>query len=840
MDVRMLGTFDVTPDPEGLARQSKRAALLAYLLLARGFRRRDNVVAIFWPELDSAHARNALSQALHVLRHSLGEDAVITRGEDVGIDTALVRCDVHAFEDAMARGACEEALRLYRGPLLDGFYVPDSPDFEAMIEQERRRLREAAGSGAWSLASAHARDADAALRWYRIAVGSSVFDETQLRAVASTLVDAGHRAVALQLCEDFASRLARELDLEPSPETRAMMAAIREPATRPLAISTRSEPSAPDVVRDRGEPPARARRPRMWAWIAAIVAIAALPAGLIATRDRPADDDLPRLAIMPLRNTGPAEYGYFAEGIGEEIRNRVAQAGGLTVVTGQDVYRAPGRTQRGIGELLGARWVLDGSASWQPASQGGGRLRVRIDLTSTAEGVPPWGNVFESDVTDMTQLSTLYAAIAQRVMNELDVVLRTERVATSGGTSNLEAYDLYLQGRSHLKRSAIPMNQRAAISAFRRAIALDRNFASAYAYLAEAYTALHWTGGASVANLDTARTVLQQAVALAPALPETHTTFGHLLYVCCEDYPGALGHLERSLAQQPEDARLHMITGNVLKRRGAMADAIREYEAAARLDPMWRWPKDNLGHAQLWMRRYSESERTFRDVIAREPQNPFAHVHLALARVLHSGDVKGAQEILANALRVAEGLGPVRLGYDVAMMARDYRGALAALRAPEPPLTRSLLDEWLVSDRVRGGLARRWAGDALGARASFDSARIELSGAPRASRRDTLWLRSGLAIALAGLGDGRGARQEIAYVRSASPLQVDAIEGPKYLLHAALALVLLGDNEAASEILAELMRRPGPVSRPWLHALPFWDSLRADGSLAKVGAGRRF
>jgi DNA-binding SARP family transcriptional activator/TolB-like protein len=844
IDIQLLGTLTIAPDPEGLARQSKRAALLAYLLLTPGFQRRDRLLATFWPELDAGRARNALSQALHVLRRSLGDDAIVTHGDDVALNPGRLRCDVAAFEAAMERGALEEAMALYRGQLLDGFFVSGAPDFETRIEQERRRLRDLAGAGAWalSLAKAKSRDADDATRWARFAFGNGVVDEARLRGVAGALVDGGHRIAALRLHDEFAAWLEQEFQLEPSPETRAVVADIRASDVRRGEVRSARHTAVPFPSLAASQDPRfrRSGRRRLAASLLALAAIGVL-AVLIARRDRwPGVDGIPRLAIMPVRNIGAAEHAYFADGVTEEIRNRVAQAGGLTVVAGQDAYREPRRSHREIARLLDAKWVLDGSASWQPLSAGHGRLRVRIELTSAADDVPPWANVFESDIAEMTQLSDLYATIAQRVVNELDIVLRTDRVATSSVTTNLDAYELYLQGRSHLMRSATALNHSAAIGAFRRAIALDPDFASAYAYLGDAYTLAHWVSGGDVANLDSARVVLQQALTLDPDLPEAHTTFGHLLYVCCEDYPGALGHIGQSLAARPDDARLHMTAGNVYKRKGDMAKAVAEYERASQLDPLYRWPRDNLGHAQLWMRRYAEAEHTFRDVISREPQNPFAHVHLALARVLRSGDVKGARRILDEASRAAEGMGPVRLGYDLAMMSRDYAGALAILRAPEPGLTRSLLDEWLVSDRIRGALARLWSGDSAGARASCDSARIELTNAPRVSRRDTLWLRSGLAIALAGLRDSTRARDEIAFVRGASPLAVDAIEGPKYLLHAALALVLLRDYAVASEIIAEVMRNPAPVSEPWLRALPLWDGLREHASFESVGVARRF
>ncbi|HSG06992.1 MAG TPA: hypothetical protein VLA36_01450 [Longimicrobiales bacterium] len=91
----LFGATDIT-SAEGSAahsvlRQPKRLAVLAYLVLARprGLHRRDHLVAIFWPDKDEDHARGALSQALSFLRRSLGEDVIRSRGDDVGVDTAM-------------------------------------------------------------------------------------------------------------------------------------------------------------------------------------------------------------------------------------------------------------------------------------------------------------------------------------------------------------------------------------------------------------------------------------------------------------------------------------------------------------------------------------------------------------------------------------------------------------------------------------------------------------------------------------------------------------------------------------------------------------------------------
>ncbi|HEX7121538.1 MAG TPA: hypothetical protein VF178_04140, partial [Gemmatimonadaceae bacterium] len=139
--------------------QPKRLALLAWLASAspRGFHRRDTILALFWPELDEERARAALNQAVYHLRRSLGRDAILSRGNDeLGVNPAHLWCDVVAFDEAMQDGDAGAALALYRGDLLTGFFLPDAPDWERWLEDERARLRERASAGAWTLAEAAA------------------------------------------------------------------------------------------------------------------------------------------------------------------------------------------------------------------------------------------------------------------------------------------------------------------------------------------------------------------------------------------------------------------------------------------------------------------------------------------------------------------------------------------------------------------------------------------------------------------------------------------------------------------------------------------------------------
>src|SRR5688500_18027529 len=189
IEFRILGPLRLTSsdgrDLDSLARQSKRLALLAYLGAAppHAFHRRDTLLGMFWPELDAARARSALNQALYVLRSALGNEALLTRGDaEVGVGGAI-HCDVAAFELALDEGRPADALALYHGDLLDGFFIRDAPDFERWLDTERPRLRHRASDGAWALAESSARDARTmdAIRWSRRAAGPMPDDEEVVR-----------------------------------------------------------------------------------------------------------------------------------------------------------------------------------------------------------------------------------------------------------------------------------------------------------------------------------------------------------------------------------------------------------------------------------------------------------------------------------------------------------------------------------------------------------------------------------------------------------------------------------------------------------------------------------
>jgi DNA-binding SARP family transcriptional activator/TolB-like protein/Tfp pilus assembly protein PilF len=849
-------------DSATLTRQPKRMALLAYLAVAkpRGFHRRDKLVALFWPELDEPHARNSLSQALHVIRAALGDDAVQTRGdEEVGLNAGALTADVWQFEAALRNGESQDALRLYKGDLLDGLIISSAPEFERWLDGERAHFRQVASAAGWKLAQSKAdsREPMEAARLARWAAGLLLPDETQLRHLMRFLHGLGDRSAAVRAYEEFTRRLASEYDLQPSAESQALASDIR----RDTGVVPFRDPPAAPVVRPDSQLPLieprdvkRSQGSRRWRLGIAAFGGLLLLAGVGATfelkahpgKAAPVGPKVVRLAVLPFQNLGSAENSYFADGIADEIATRLAVIRGLNVVSGTAAERyATAATATSSSAPNRADFFLKGTTSWVPSKAGRGHIRVRIQLVDASDGRELWGAVIEENINATAEIFALYSNVAQRVVDDLDLILETPRQdrVTTLPTTSLEAYNDYLRGKDYLRRTSTAINFEAAIRNLEAAVQRDTNFALAYALLAHAHSEGVWLAGLNRAHLDTARIVGERALAIDPDLPEAHTYLGWYYYVCCEDDQRAMWHLTKSHAMRPGDYQIVMLMGSVQKREGRFPEAITLYHEAIRLDPLARWPRNNLGHAQMWSRQYDSAEQAFRQVLASEPQDIFAYAHLAWLLVLRDGDVKAADQIVSNARQSSDGFAEMRMPYYLALLERRYDAALATLTSPQPGLTASLLNEWLVDDAIRRGLVLRLKGDSARASVDFDSARKELESAllvvsPQ-SRRDVLWLRSGLAIAYAGLGRREDAKREVDFVLGSNPLKVDAIEGPKYLEHVALADVMLDNRSGAIDVLEGLMAVSSPVSSHSLRLEPFWDPLRHEPRFARMVTERR-
>jgi len=246
----MLGAVDLRGGDDrllhGVLAQPKRLALLAYLAAAtpRAFHSRDTLLCLLWPDLNHEHARAALRQALYILRGTLGDGVLVTCGDAaIGLDHSRVWCDVTAFDRAIEAGSHAEALTLYGGEVLAGFHLSGAPEFERWLDGERTRLAIRAATAAWALTDYEEQRGEMmrALECARRLRVLDPDDERALRRVLGLLDRLGDRMGALRVYREFVRRIAEDYEMEPSPETEALISAIRSPvcrSVRPIAPHT--------------------------------------------------------------------------------------------------------------------------------------------------------------------------------------------------------------------------------------------------------------------------------------------------------------------------------------------------------------------------------------------------------------------------------------------------------------------------------------------------------------------------------------------------------------------------------------------------------------------------
>jgi serine/threonine-protein kinase len=131
-------------------------------------RSRDHLLVFFWPESTQTKARHSLDQLLYAIRRSM-EDSPFVGSNPLRLNSDAVASDLADFHAALQRGDFEGAVKQYRGPFLEGFYLSDAPEFEQWVGSERASLQRAYSGALEHLArDAQARKDDAAaVHWWR-------------------------------------------------------------------------------------------------------------------------------------------------------------------------------------------------------------------------------------------------------------------------------------------------------------------------------------------------------------------------------------------------------------------------------------------------------------------------------------------------------------------------------------------------------------------------------------------------------------------------------------------------------------------------------------------------
>ena len=456
LELRLLGVPTLAGIPHGagqsLLAQPKRFALLTYLSLpAPGSpHRRDQLLAMFWSELDQAHARTALRKILYHLRQALGGNGIIAADGDevIALDPGAW-CDVAAFRVAAGGGDWREALRLYQGDFLTGFHLPGVPDFEDWLVQQRADLRRLATDAAWVGAGEEvsAGRITEAVNEIRRAVRLNPGDETTVRRAIEALDRLGDRAAALDVYAEFVAWLKREFEASPSPETQALVEGVR--AREDLRGDV--HPRADRRDRRAGDVLPHGLRPRrrMWQWgtVAAVVSVigggAVLRSALGTGSLRPN-----RVFVAAFENrTGDPEVNPLGQIAADWITQGLAESGVVEIVTtGTALLVAqyedstdPVRTRlQRLARATGAGVIV-----WGSLGRAGDSIRYHAEIIQALEGTLLW--TAEPHSVPLHSPMEGLPALRQRVTGALASLVDRRLEAWAAHATRLPTFEAYQQ-----------------------------------------------------------------------------------------------------------------------------------------------------------------------------------------------------------------------------------------------------------------------------------------------------------------------------------------------------------------------------------------------------------
>jgi adenylate cyclase len=350
----------------------------------------------------------------------------------------------------------------------------------------------------------------------------------------------------------------------------------------------------------------------------AIFAVLAVKVAGMRLGPRPETDR--SVAVLPLLNqSGDPAGDYFSDGLSEDLITALAQSRDLKVIGRTSSFQFKGGRDgvATIGAKLNVAHLLQGTVRRQ-----GDRVRIVAELVRVSDEVAVWAQTYDRELKDVFAVQSEIAhsvAMAMRVALAAGDVNRDE--PPSG---NLAAYDALLRGNYMLAHQHGEDGIRQAVSHYERAIALDPDYALAYARLADALTSMSWwmAGEPYIALLDKAQWASDMALKLAPDLGQAHLARGRVLINKYFDFDGSLREYRIAHEIMPGDPAALGAVGSTLVSGGQLEEGFALLLRGIELDPYDTSAMRVLAWQSLVAGRNDEAERYARQV----PQPAFIAV----------------------------------------------------------------------------------------------------------------------------------------------------------------------------------------------------------------------
>ncbi len=579
--LRLLGSvFLEGPDGPVTGRAALRQRIALLALLAVEHPRplsRDKLLASLWPESGTGEARHLLRSSLHILRSALGEDSVLSTGDDLRLNPDRLTCDLWEFEAALLRGDVEEAVAVYHGAFLSGFHLSEAAEFEHWTDGERSRLagqyRQALEQLAeWEIAGANPLGA---VKWWARLAGEDPYNSRIALRYMQALEAAGDRAEAIRHASAHAELLRADLDAAPDAEVFALAARLRlesrsaangaPPPARPMPAvpptldgtseETRLAPAAPLPARS-------ARRGLLVPLALAVVVVLGL--GLLGgslTRARSPVLTPQRVAAAPFENRtgrpdlddlGPLAADWIIRGAMETpmLRSELE----AVYARGEEVAGRPTdpiaiARQVGAEKVIRGSYYLSGDSVLFLASVmdvGSGRMLRSFD---------PVGAPLDRAIDGLQALRERIAVGLSPLVNALSRGMPVDPDLVP--PPSLPAYREFVAGLNQFRL----IDREAAAEHYRRAAELDSTFVAPLIQLAYDAT---WWGDDDCSLTDSIGVVLESRRDRLTAWDRL--TIDQLRAYCRGDVTEALNLLEARLEAYPRSSAARVHSSRALQR----------------------------------------------------------------------------------------------------------------------------------------------------------------------------------------------------------------------------------------------------------------------------------
>lgn len=332
------------------------------------------------------------------------------------------------------------------------------------------------------------------------------------------------------------------------------------------------------------------------------------------------------IAVLPFKNqSSDAEQEYFSDGIAEDIIYGLSQLANLKVagLRSSFSFKNSAAALSEIATQLKVDNLLEGSV--RKANK---KIRVNVQLVSAKDGFQIWTERFDGELEDIFSIQD---EIAEKVVSKMKLTLLGQEKAHSPinrKTKNVQAYELYLMGRSYLDKR---VKTEDALNCFNKAIEIDSNFAAAYTGVAYAYFyEMVFESHPPKEGWPKAATAIQKALSLDNSIAEAHTMQGQVEIYHHRCLEKARQEFERAIMLQPKLADTYRVKAYFHIIAGEKDKAVECAEKSYSLDPLSFNNSYSLGDIYYRSRLYHSAAKTFEDLAEKYPHNMYVLGMLAV------------------------------------------------------------------------------------------------------------------------------------------------------------------------------------------------------------------